>query len=336
MTVSLSVIMPVYNVAAYLPACLDSLVAQTLQPTEIIAVDDGSTDECPAILQTYQQKLPQLRIIRQENQGLSGARNTGIEAATGEYIHFLDSDDFLVADAYALMLAEMQKDDRLDMLLFNATYHFEGRREDYLIYRDRSDSSVMSGAEWLVYCLAEKKFMLHMVWLHLYRRQFMLENRFQFIPKRIHEDVVWTTQSLLVAKQVRYLNASLVFYRIPVRNFSLDVRDEKYANLIESSALNALESLKIANSIHSRDLSRLLRDQAIDGGMSVFHKLEKIASHEVKAHLLLFLWRKSFFGSLFQASDNLASKRKLLSKMIRALLVNVAVILSITVRRLVK
>lgn len=79
----LSVVMPVYNVAAYLPACLDSLVAQTLPPDEIIAVDDGSTDACPQILLDYAQRMPNLRIIRQENGGLSVARNTGLKFATG-------------------------------------------------------------------------------------------------------------------------------------------------------------------------------------------------------------------------------------------------------------
>lgn len=73
--------MPIYNVAGYLSACLDSLMAQTLPPDEIIAVDDGSTDDCPAILADYAARMPNLRIIRQENGGLSAARNTGLDYA---------------------------------------------------------------------------------------------------------------------------------------------------------------------------------------------------------------------------------------------------------------
>lgn len=98
---TLSLVMPVYNVAEFLPRCLDSLAAQTRPADEIIAVDDGSTDACPAILAEYAQRLPSLRTVRQENGGLSAARNTGIEHARGKWLAFVDSDDFVLAAAGA-------------------------------------------------------------------------------------------------------------------------------------------------------------------------------------------------------------------------------------------
>lgn len=334
MNTRLSVVVPVYNVEAYLSVCLDSLVAQTVQPMEIIAVDDGSTDACPGILQAYQHKLPQLRIIRQENQGLSCARNTGLAEVTGDYIHFLDSDDFLVPEAYAVMLAEMQKEGQLDILLFNATYHFEGRKEDYPIYRDRLESENMTGADWLVYCLAEKKFMLHMVWMHLYKRNFLLETGLQFIPERIHEDVIWTTKVLLAAKKVRYVSSALIFYRIPIRNFSSDIRDAKYVRVIKSSVLNALELLDISQAVRNERLSDLLSVQAVDGGMSVFHKMEKMNSSDLKKQLIYFMWKKSFFSSLYKGAKIFRLKRKLASKMIRLILPNIGILVNVTVKRL--
>lgn len=93
-----SVIVPIYNVEAYLPACLDSVCAQTLRDIEIVLVDDGSPDGCGAICEAYAARDERIRVIHQENRGLSGARNAGIEAAAGQYLCFIDSDDWIDPD----------------------------------------------------------------------------------------------------------------------------------------------------------------------------------------------------------------------------------------------
>ena len=100
----ISIIVPVYNVEAYLPQCLDSLINQTYQDLEIICVNDGSTDGSLEILQKYQSKDKRIKVVSQKNQGLSGARNTGISQATGEWIMFVDSDDYLLKDCVYLCL----------------------------------------------------------------------------------------------------------------------------------------------------------------------------------------------------------------------------------------
>ncbi|MDD6079276.1 MAG: glycosyltransferase family 2 protein [bacterium] len=94
----ISIIVPVYNVAPYLPQCLESLVGQTYRDIEIICVNDGSSDGSLDILESYAQKDKRIRIINQENQGLSGARNTGIAASQGEWVMFVDSDDWIDAN----------------------------------------------------------------------------------------------------------------------------------------------------------------------------------------------------------------------------------------------
>ena len=99
-----SVIIPVYNVEKYLSACLDSVLAQTFQDYEVICVNDGSPDNSAAILSEYAQKDNRMTIITQENQGLSGARNTGLDHAKGEYIFFLDADDTLPPNALETMI----------------------------------------------------------------------------------------------------------------------------------------------------------------------------------------------------------------------------------------
>lgn len=111
MSDKISVIVPVYKVEDYLPKCLDSILGQTYENLEIILVDDGSPDNCGAICDGYAAKDSRIRVIHQENGGLSAARNVGIEAATGGYLAFVDSDDYLEPFAYERMLAAAQKFD---------------------------------------------------------------------------------------------------------------------------------------------------------------------------------------------------------------------------------
>lgn len=107
----LSVIVPVYNVERYLNRCVDSILAQSYQNLEIWLVDDGSTDFSGEICDEYEKKDPRVRVIHKANGGLSSARNAGLEKAQGDYLAFVDSDDWLEPDAYAQMLALAQKYD---------------------------------------------------------------------------------------------------------------------------------------------------------------------------------------------------------------------------------
>ncbi|MBM9461042.1 CDP-glycerol glycerophosphotransferase family protein [Nocardioides sp. zg-536] len=106
---TLSVVVPVYNVAAYLPECLDSLLGQSLGDLEVIAVDDGSTDACPQILASYAQRDPRLRVLRQENAGQGAARNHGVQLARGEFVTFVDSDDTIPPGAFAHMVDTLRR-----------------------------------------------------------------------------------------------------------------------------------------------------------------------------------------------------------------------------------
>lgn len=106
----ISVIVPVYNVEPYLVQCLDSIIAQTYTNLEIILVDDGSPDNCPAICDSYANSDHRIKVIHKKNGGLSSARNTGLEIATGEYIGYIDSDDYIAPDMYEKMLRLISAD----------------------------------------------------------------------------------------------------------------------------------------------------------------------------------------------------------------------------------
>ena len=297
----LSLVIPVYNVAPYLRTCLDSLLAQTRPIDEIIVVDDGSTDNCPAILDEYAEQLPQMRVIRQENGGLSAARNTGLQNARGVYLAFLDSDDFVAPQMYEHLLANAQADD-LDIALCNAYAHFEGRESDRLIYADVAATGVIAGSEWLRQRLQEGRLM-HMVWMHLYRRDFLTRHGFSFIPCLVHEDVIWTTQLLLKAERVRYDSAPLLFYRILIRRFTPERNRSRLEKIITSSIVNAKSLVQQAESgTQDEELKRLLRWQSVDGAFSIFHKIEKLEEadwrraryREIHANgLFPFLWKNA-------------------------------------------
>ena len=110
MNEKISVIVPVYNVEKYLHRCVDSILAQTYQNIEIILVDDGSTDNSSLICDEYEKQDSRVKVIHKVNGGLSSARNAGIEAATGDYIGFIDSDDYITEDMYLCLYSRIKED----------------------------------------------------------------------------------------------------------------------------------------------------------------------------------------------------------------------------------
>lgn len=312
-----SIVVPVYNVAPYLPACLDSLAALDPQPDEIIVVDDGSTDACPSILSEYAIRLPQMRVIRQENGGLSVARNTGLDAARGKYLAFVDSDDWVAPDAYAEALRVAERDN-LDMVLFNGEYHFEGRQPDRPIYADAPATDVITGSEWLRLRLRAGRF-LHMVWLHLYRRDFIEHHGLRFIPRLIHEDVIWTTQALLAAQRLRYLPKVAVHYRIPIRNAPPEARQQRLATVIDSSIVNARTQAELAKRVTTdAELYRLLEHQLVDGALSIFHLLAKMPDRAAARRRLVALRTEGFLAFLWRHARDRAQLRRIARHWLRS------------------
>ena len=310
MTPLLSLVVPVYNVAPFLERCLASLAAQDLEGMEIVFVDDGSSDDCPAMLARYARQYAQMRVIRQENGGLSAARNTGLAHASGEYLAFVDSDDWIEPGYYRRLLA-LARAHNLDLAHGNAMYHFEGRREDHPIYRDDLSTDVMPGREVLRHRLAQKT-LLHMVWMHLYRRDFIERLQLRFVPRLIHEDVLWTTRALLQAERVAYDPSPGYFYRQRVRPLPADIMDQRLDAVIASSVHNARGLAALAEPLAADpELQGLLRWQLVDGALSIFHKLRKVSSRQLRRRLYRQLRHDGVYTLLWNNATNFAQRRRI-------------------------
>ena len=314
----LSLIVPVYNVAPYLPRFLESLGSVAAGTAEILVVDDGSTDECPRLLADFARARGHVRIIRQANGGLSAARNTGLQAATRRYVAFADSDDWFEPGYYERLVGLCVEHD-LDMVVGNAMYHFEGRRADCPIFDDAPSAGVIRGAEFLRTRLRSRSF-LHMVWMHAYRRSLIESMGMRFIAPFIHEDVPWTTRMLLAARRLMYDAIPGYYYRQRVRRFDPAVSDRRLTLIIESSLHNARCLDEIAAGLHADpELQRLLRWQLVDGALSVFHKLRQFDSARARRECQRKLRREKFHALLWRNAAELRQKRRIARNYLKAL-----------------
>lgn len=202
-----SVIIPIYNTAAYLRKALDSICDQTLKELEIILIDDGSTDGSRGIIEEYAERDARIRWHAQPNQGQGGARNTALALATGRYIYFMDSDDLLGRDALRHCHEECERH-KLDFAFFDAETILEDRHTPNLYdYRRKGivdENKLWNGIELLDFEINHRKLLISPC-LFFTRRSF-LERCFKGFPSGIiHEDHIFAMDVLLNARRARYI-----------------------------------------------------------------------------------------------------------------------------------
>lgn len=205
----ISVIVPVYNVEPYLRQCIDSILAQTYRDFELILVDDGSPDNCGAICDEYARRDSRIRVIHQENGGLSAARNAGIDIATGEYISFVDSDD-VILDTYLEMLLNVALTQQADISVCGMMTFADGTTPNLVSCQDVSVDA-MSGRDACMSIYRMDGRVPVMAWGKLYRTG--LFEGIRYPAGRIHEDDATTPQVLYNADRVAITTAQLYLYR---------------------------------------------------------------------------------------------------------------------------
>lgn len=213
MTNLVSVILPVYNVSTYLRECLDSIINQTYCHLEIIAINDGTTDDCVDILEEYCKRDSRIKIVHQKNQGLATTRNTGFKNSTGSYIYFMDTDDIiektLIEDA--IKFADKEK---CDIVTFEHIEFSENLNFGYKSEKQIKDKQIYQGETLLDHYLNIKKNNWVPIWMYVFRRDFLIQSELQFKEGGInHEDVLFTPQIILKSERIGYLNHAYYYYR---------------------------------------------------------------------------------------------------------------------------
>ncbi len=238
-----SFIIPVYNTEKYLRECLDSVVNQTLRDIEIICVDDGSSDGSPCILEEYRAKDSRVVVIKQANSGLSSARNRGMHRAHGEYISFVDSDDYLELNALE-RASKIAKDRNLDIIQFDRERFFDSEKlakNSHVQLKHITESTeVMSGVQYLKTSKDQGTYFVT-VWSALWRRAFLEEHHISFKEGIIHEDHLFSFQAYMAADRVMRIPDK--FYHRRVREDSIMTRPKTAQNVIGyfTSAMGVLE-----------------------------------------------------------------------------------------------
>lgn len=215
-SVLISIVVPIYKVEAYIHKCIHSLINQTMSNIEIILVDDGSPDRCPDICEEYAAKDKRIKVIHKVNGGPSDARNAGVKAAVGEYILFVDGDDYLELDA-CLRLYKYTGG-KPDIVTGAARVVEKDRASIWAYSRELISRSAIPGTEFLKYELKHGLFFLT-VWMNLYRTEFLAQNNLCFKYGIYHEDIHWSPRVFLAAKVV--VCTGEVFYNYRVRQGSI-------------------------------------------------------------------------------------------------------------------
>ena len=209
--VKVSFILPIYNVLPYLERCVQSLLCQTYKDFEIILVDDGSPDDSGKLCDELATRDERIRVIHQENKGLSRARNTGIDNATGDYVIFVDSDDYWLLDDGLQTLVD-NCEPQTDMVVFKGVDVWRGGRMTNTADYNLEAISRMPDAQAL-YAYLIRTQQLHLTaWLVMVRRQLLTDKKIYFPQRLIGEDFCWHFELWQHLCSVKMLNLNLYAY----------------------------------------------------------------------------------------------------------------------------
>ena len=301
----ISVIVPIFNVGQYLRECLDSVFNQTYKNIEVIAVNDGSTDNSYNILMEYSRKYDNIKIISQENKGQAAARNKGIEQASGKYVHFLDSDDYLDPVTYENLVGKMEKYN-LDLIRFAAKpftdgidYHVIPNQYDFSKYYDSGTVyGKVAFLKSLQKTLLQKEFSASPC-LFVVTRKTLVENDIKFDTSGVkYEDELFTLEVFLNSNRVMY-DPGFYYKRRYRANSLMTTIDEKvsfdsyYYVIFELEKLLNKYSLPEEKSLIKKRIRKLYGiATSLDGGKGKKSMLANIKS--------LNIWDKLLFSGMYK------------------------------------
>lgn len=227
----LSIVIPVYNTEKYLEKCLASCVSQEVEKAdyEIVVVDDGTKDNAMAIALRYQENYPNIKIFSQENAGLSAARNMGLSHCSGDYVWFVDSDDYIEEGALSLIFNNIENNP--DVICIQA------KRSDEDSVRNSFSGNVQNGFDVLLHSFDDWD---RCVPYFVFNRQFIDNHQLRFYVGIFHEDDEFTPRALVFAEKVSVIDRPLYFYWVKTENtITKTVNPKKsYDNIIVAESLS--------------------------------------------------------------------------------------------------
>lgn len=208
-----SIILPVFNAERFLSLCLDSILWQTYQDWELIAVDDGSKDGSIEILKSYEKRDNRIHIISKKNEGVSIARNIALKHAHGDYIYFVDSDDIVMSEGLMILVKAMESSKATFVKSDFLPIDEQGKQvfiNKKQVIRRRYDGKVMDSENFFKKILMKEYFL----WTCLFRKDIIVKNHIQFIPHcRLMEDAAFVVDYLLYSDRNVYKDACIYGYR---------------------------------------------------------------------------------------------------------------------------
>jgi len=210
----ISVVVPVYNVESYIEACVNSIINQTYSNVEIILVDDGSTDNSGLICDNFAEKDSRIKVIHTLNRGLSAARNEGIRNSSGDYIMFIDADDFITLNAVDDIVKKINEQKDVDIVVGKLIYYYNEQKqvaENFAFDQNRFHNK--SGIDVLTYFFEEIPVIMWPAVRSIYRRKLLLDNQLYFTEGITSEDLDLIPRIYMCANKIAAYNDPFYYYR---------------------------------------------------------------------------------------------------------------------------
>lgn len=285
----ISIIIPVYNACEYLDKCIRSVLRQTYTNIEVILINDGSTDKSSELCEWFAQQDDRIKVLHKENEGVSAARNAGINMATGDFIAFVDADDFIFQNMYEEMYDAMERENA-DLVISGIVFDNGIRRHKFCksIYAVYDNNSLMEA-------YLTEPYINHVVWNKLYKKELLREIRFASI--RRNEDVMFTVEMLTHVKKAVYLNAC--YYIQCIRPNSMERSRFDNSDLL---LLQAIEFRQMVIQARYPQFYEYVRYDYVKTLMSLMKRI--LVQHEYKSNKAQYM---QLFSELRENMDHFES-----------------------------
>lgn len=302
---TVTIIVPIFKVEDYLDRCVESLVDQTYSNIEILLIDDGSPDNCPFMCDEWAKKDSRIKAIHKKNGGLSSARNLGINIASGEYLLFVDSDDYLDTNAVEKLYAYSNN---ADIVVAEATIYENGK----IIHRCHTnlrENKIYTGAEYCIEAIRKEEWFAAACY-NFYKRDYLIQNNLFFIEGILHEDNEFITRLFLYTNNVKYLHFEFYKYVIREGSITMNVNAKRYLDLFKTyekwlKLSETLDDGKLKKSykgmicksyIHTCREFHLVNNEVPEGLNNKYLIMNALNMKELIKTLAFVMFRKAYIG----------------------------------------